>query len=95
MNTTSESSDALTDPDEQASNGAVLFLNIILKKHELTRQHEMQQFVKSLLVKLRLIHGQSHRNKCRAGILSLFAIASSQQPDLSIDQLLENRNVSK
>ena len=87
-------SDSLSDPDEQAANGAVLFLNIILKRHEIQTEAEMSQFVKSLLVKLRLVRGQQ-RSKCHAGILSLFVIAANQQPAMTIDKLLENRNLFK
>lgn len=54
----------------------------------------MSQFVKSLLVKLRLVRGQQ-RSKCHAGILSLFVIAANQQPAMTIDKLLENRNTFK
>lgn len=83
--------DSLSDPDEQAANGAVLFLNIILKHHEIQTEAEMSQFVKSLLVKLRLVRGQQ-RSKCHAGILSLFVIAANQQPVMTINKLLENRD---
>ena len=84
--------DSLSDPDEQAANGAVLFLNIILKHHEIQTEAEMSQFVKSLLVKLRLVRGQQ-RSKCHAGILSLFVIAANQQPVMTINKLLENRDL--
>ena len=61
-----------------------------MKHHEIETETEMSQFVKSLLVKLRLVRGQQ-RNKCQAGILSLFVIAAHQQPVLAINKLLENR----
>ena len=69
-------------------------LNIILKRHEIQTEAEMSQFVKSLLVKLRLVRGQQ-RSKCHAGILSLFVIAANQQPAMTINKLLENRNKFK
>ena len=63
-----------------------------MKRHEIQTEAEMSQFVKSLLVKLRLVRGQQ-RSKCHAGILSLFVIAANQQPAMTINKLLENRSM--
>ena len=77
--------DAISDPDEQASNGAVLFLTLLIKEHSVD---DVPRFIKSLITKLRSI--TTGRSKCRAGILALITIAATQNPTAVLEELLQN-----
>ena len=90
--------ECLSDSDEQASNGACVYLNILLTKHQIQSQLECAQFVKLALSKLRFLSSADKlhaRTKCRHGILTLFAIVTTQNPQWMIDELLRYRKLGK
>ena len=76
--------DAISDPDEQAANGAVLFLTLLAEEYPI---QDVRPLMKTLIGKLRRLPN-SHV-KSRAGILSIFAIISAQSPDDVIDELIQ------
>ena len=77
--------DGISDIDEQAANGAVLFLTLLVKEHSVA---DVPLVVKSLISKLQTLH--QNRVKCRTGILALISIAATQKPQEVISELLRN-----
>ena len=77
--------DGISDIDEQAANGAVLFLTLLVKEHSVA---DVPLVIKSLISKLQTLH--QNRVKCRTGILALISIAATQKPQEVISELLRN-----
>lgn len=80
--------DGISDIEEQAANGAVLFLTLLVKERSVA---DVPLVVKSLISKLQTLH--QNRVKCRTGILALISIAATQKPQEVISELLRNEAI--